>query len=349
MKAVRSVLLTHPGSYKCMVLARYIRQTRPEIRIHLLADNLRDRIFRTRFCDVVHKGGREHLRTLLEQEEIDLLLPVHSREMDALVGDATLQPWLDWIGNRESYQKLSHKKAFEDLVRETGVRAPRSWTDWEEAPLPLVLKPTRGSGARGVVYLRNPAELEASRCRFPALEDHVLQEHVQGKGVGFSVFCREGKILKGFAHQRIAEFPATGGSSMVRAPTHPGGMEAIASVLVENVGWSGFAMFEFKRTPEGDDVLIECNPRVWGSIHQGLRNGTDLLEPLLGPMSSSSRWEVDAEAFTHLAPFHFLSFLQGWVRGIRGPARTWRSRTVSSWPDVSWKEDPMAFLRMLLP
>ena len=40
--------------------------------------------------------------------------------------------------------------------------------------------------------------------------------------------------------------------------------------LLKEVPWSGFAMFEFKRTASGELFFIECNPRVWGSIGDGL-------------------------------------------------------------------------------
>src|SRR6185436_20974598 len=78
---------------------------------------------------------------------------------------------------------------------------------------------------------------------------------------------------------------------------------------------SGFFMFEFKLGP-GEPVLIEANPRVWGSIHQGFATGVNLLEPLLGPATLPP----DPEARTYFAPPLYLALLQYLLRGQPGPA-----------------------------
>lgn len=47
-------------------------------------------------------------------------------------------------------------------------------------------------------------------------------------------------------------------------------------VLMESLSWTGQAMVEFKITPGKDAVLMELNPRVWGSLPLYIASGLDV-------------------------------------------------------------------------
>jgi predicted ATP-grasp superfamily ATP-dependent carboligase len=53
-------------------------------------------------------------------------------------------------------------------------------------------------------------------------------------------------------------------------------MEKIAADLLEHYHWHGVAMVEFKlRESDKKPVLLEVNPRIWGSINQSVLAGVD--------------------------------------------------------------------------
>ena len=52
-------------------------------------------------------------------------------------------------------------------------------------------------------------------------------------------------------------------------------MEKIATDLLKHYSWHGVAMVEFKLTNEGKPILMEVNPRFWGSINQAVQSGVD--------------------------------------------------------------------------
>ena len=60
---------------------------------------------------------------------------------------------------------------------------------------------------------------------------------------------------------------------MYREPFDDDRMVECTKKILEKTHWSGFAMFEFKLTEDNEIYLIEVNPRIWGSINQGLKNG----------------------------------------------------------------------------
>ena len=45
--------------------------------------------------------------------------------------------------------------------------------------------------------------------------------------------------------------------------------------LLAELGWTGVAMVEFRRRPGGPGVLMEINPRFWGSLQLAIDAGVD--------------------------------------------------------------------------
>ena len=48
-----------------------------------------------------------------------------------------------------------------------------------------------------------------------------------------------------------------------------------AQKLLDNVGWHGVAMVEFKVSPDGTPYLMEINTRFWGSLQLAVDAGVD--------------------------------------------------------------------------
>jgi predicted ATP-grasp superfamily ATP-dependent carboligase len=48
-----------------------------------------------------------------------------------------------------------------------------------------------------------------------------------------------------------------------------------AEALLGALRWTGLAMVEFRRAPDGRAVLMEINPRLWGSVQLAIDAGAD--------------------------------------------------------------------------
>jgi protein-tyrosine-phosphatase/predicted ATP-grasp superfamily ATP-dependent carboligase len=147
--------------------------------------------------------------------------------------------------------------------------------------LPLVLKP-RASYALGDVKTKRPArvvrtaaELDA-QLRSGAWEGCVAESFFPGVGVGVSVLAREGRILFAYQHLRLHEASETGASTKrVSEPVRP---ELLAAVepLAAAARLDGVAMFEFRLDRRsGRYILLEVNPRFWGSLPLAVAAGAD--------------------------------------------------------------------------
>lgn len=151
----------------------------------------------------------------------------------------------------------------------------------ETLGLPLVLKP-RASYALGDIatkrsarVVRDPAELDR-QLRSGAWDGSVAESFFPGVGIGLSVLASEGRILFAYQHRRLHESSDTGASTKrVSEPADPALLAAVQPLAAE-ARLDGVAMFEFRvDRRSGRHVLLEVNPRFWGSLPLAVAAGAD--------------------------------------------------------------------------
>jgi predicted ATP-grasp superfamily ATP-dependent carboligase len=148
---------------------------------------------------------------------------------------------------------------------------------------PVVLKPRSsqeivGAGVRttgGPVYARDAAELRAAwadlsrRCA-----SALVQEYVEGEGVGYFALMRGGELRAEFAHRRIRDVRPTGSGSSLRVSiAPPPRVRAAALAILSALGWHGVAMVEFRVRADGTPVFLEVNGRFWNSLALAIHAG----------------------------------------------------------------------------
>ncbi len=102
------------------------------------------------------------------------------------------------------------------------------------------------------------------------------QEYISGSGVGVEFLFNRGKKIWHFAHERVHEYPLTGGASSYRRSINPPqAMLHDAEKLLTALNWHGVAMVEFKMNANGQYWLMEINPRLWGSLALSIDSGVD--------------------------------------------------------------------------
>jgi predicted ATP-grasp superfamily ATP-dependent carboligase len=227
---------------------------------------------------------------------IDVLLPISDAALLALLPARERFPHVRipfptadvFRGLADKAAVLARAGALRIATPEQHVLAcPAARTGLASAQLrfPVVVKPARSvaesDGRRvkvGVRHATDPLTLAAALERFPPdAYPLLLQERVDGPGVGVFLLCWEGEALAVFAHQRLREKPPTGGVSVYRASIAADpDLVARSRTLLEAFGWQGVAMVEYKldratRVP----YLMEVNPRFWGSLQLAVDAGVD--------------------------------------------------------------------------
>ena len=181
------------------------------------------------------------------------------------------------------------------LARDLGLPVPGSTLFSSMAEIghaeqfPIVLKPTHSKvmlagelRTLAVAVVKNEAERREYLRRWLPLTPVQQQQYVSGRGVGVELLFNRGKKVWHFAHERVHEYPLSGGaSSYRRSIVPPAKMLDDAERLLAALKWHGVAMVEFKMDARGQYWLMEINPRMWGSLALSIDAGVDFPAGLL--------------------------------------------------------------------
>lgn len=238
-------------------------------------------------------GRIDPLLELLERERFDLVIPINDTSTAALQksrsrleGAARLYTIPD-----ECFDIFMDKVRTAELARKTGVKVPeervlRSMPDVDELiselGLPIVLKPDSSynpanpNARRLVTKAFSREELVRVLPGFLADGAVAAQKNFLGVGVGVELLLKDGRPLLEFQHERVNEPLHGGGSSYRKSVAVDPELREAALALLGPLGYTGVAMVEFKVNHQtGEWVLIEVNPRFWGSLPLAIGCGVD--------------------------------------------------------------------------
>jgi predicted ATP-grasp superfamily ATP-dependent carboligase len=238
-----------------------------------------------------------NIATIVERRKIDVLLPMTEITTILLTRARALLPANVRIPfpDAEIVATAADKSKVLQLASEIGVPIPKTLVvdspDEIEQVLqrveyPAVFKPARSrawNGERwisgGTGYSQTAEDLQARLRKLdPAIFPVLIQERIQGPGVGVFVCCgQDSQVLATFAHRRLREKPPSGGVSVLceSAPVDPVAKEH-AIHLLRSIGWLGVAMVEFKQdSRDGSLKLMEINGRFWGSLQLAIDAGVN--------------------------------------------------------------------------
>ncbi|MEQ1857307.1 MAG: ATP-grasp domain-containing protein [Longimicrobiales bacterium] len=290
----------------------------------------------SRYCRATHvvpspkadaAGYAAAVLKVVDAERIDVVIPVTDLS-------ASLVPRLrvDRPGvvvafpESDAYERISDKRHLMEVARGLGVPVPKQLVLEERGSsltadalrragidFPLVLKPARSAVAGleavhsfGVQMVESESDLRSALSTLHAEAYPLLvQERIQGPGLGAFLLAHHGRVIASFAHRRIREKPPTGGVSVYResVPLRED-LRRYSELILAHFKWSGVAMVEFKEdSATGTPYLMEVNGRFWGSLQLAIDAGVDfptlLLRTALGeevaPVTSyrsgvRSRW-----------------------------------------------------------
>ncbi len=232
------------------------------------------------------------MRELDARARYDLIIPSTENALQAFLAldaDDSLRRRAVLSSNQSLAHALDRRLTWK-LAAELGVPVPatRLIESLPSSPtsatsFPTVLKPARSKILdRGVLRTFAPVIARDAECYTSVLRDWIPrmavleQEYVQGWGVGIELLYREGRCAWYFAHERLHEWPLTGGASTYRrAIEPPAQMLEAARALLDRLEWHGVAMVEFKRRTDGSFALMEINPRLWGSLALSIDAGVN--------------------------------------------------------------------------
>jgi len=349
-----NVLVGEITSYKAICVSKYLKKNYSNINVFTYDHRPFTNRILTKYSDrhfITKPNEVYDISKIIYNNKIDVFLPVMNDSLEHYLGNKNvLNNSFNYYGELSKYSNLNNKNKLYKIAKKLEVKVPIAYHDIKSAKVPFVVKPESLSSSKGVKYIFNEKDRHEIQQYADTIGDLVIQQYIKGEGVGYSVFAHEGDIEIGYGHRRLAEYPVSGGSSVYREGFYDERMEKISKLILEYCDWSGFAMFEFKLTPENELYLIEVNPRIWGSINQGLQNGINFFEPILGRIDNiNSKNYVGKEINTYISPLLYLSFISYIIKNNdKNPIIKFIKNFNSNKADVSILDDPNGYLSTIM-
>jgi len=232
-----------------------------------------------------------YLLNVLKNDKYEVIFPVTDKTVTPIakhkeeIGKHTLIPLPDY----EVLMKAMDKAKTIEIARENGIACPVTFvTDnfaglaaaGDEVRFPMVIKPRRGFGSRGLTLCNTPEELSSAYPETTAAYGKCLiQEYIPPGGEELGVYALlnyNSELRAVTVHRRLRSYPVSGGPSTLRETIFRPELVDIALRLLKALKWSGVAMVEFKTDPrDNQPKLMEVNPRWWGSLQLSILSGVD--------------------------------------------------------------------------
>ena len=236
------------------------------------------------------------VESIVHERKIDVLIPISEGSLMSLLPEQDrLAGACVPFAASDRFRRICDKEAVLRTAARLGIATPpqqvvakpadRAQLDRDSIRFPLVVKPARslsdGNGARikaSVTHVADRAALDAALDSYrPESYPLLLQQRIDGPGVGVFLLLWQGEVLATFAHRRIREKPPGGGVSVYCESVRQSPDVVQRSVkLLREFGWQGVAMVEYKLDQnDGTPYLMEVNGRFWGSLQLAVDAGVD--------------------------------------------------------------------------
>jgi predicted ATP-grasp superfamily ATP-dependent carboligase len=304
------VLITDACYKNAIALARHLRRDIPDL--YLVGHSVRRGHLAAWYRCFDRVLENIPLDRALENQPFDLAIPVGGASVLSVAArcpDRAVLPSPDML------ETCYDKSRTVVLAESAGVPTPKTSTVRRVEELaelsisyPCVVKPAReASGLKSVAYCNSLAELTtAAADQFRCLDGRsavLVQEFIEGQGCGLFALMNHGVPLRVFMHQRLREFPPSGGPSTAARSFYSDRLKTLGLRLLSALHWHGVAMVEFRYSPaQHDFVLIEVNGKFWGSLElalsAGINFGADLVRLFRGErLLYSEAYDRDLEFY----------------------------------------------------
>jgi len=181
------------------------------------------------------------------------------------------------ISDYETLAMLDNKWSFYLFLKENNLSTPETHLlnkAHEYAPnkFPILTKPLNQQGGRGII--RSDNQEEFSHALFSSKLPILAQEFIDGSDINLGILSCDGRIVSYVIHEKTPE-------NVVLFKEHNEVLQ-IGKQIVESLNFSGIIHFDFRYDGiDGTVKVLECNPRVWGSMIHAVFADVNFIEIIL--------------------------------------------------------------------
>lgn len=236
----------------------------------------------------------------------------------------------------ESYRITADKALTVEMAQKAGLLCPETITPHnleeladlaERLEYPVVIKPRKSSGSRGITFVKDKTELQSFYLSVHEDYPYPLIQRYIPPGEKYSVcllFNKDSQLRASFVQKQVRHYPVDIGTSVVQESVFFPELIEAALLFMQKVKWFGVVEFEFLvGKADKKAYFMEINPRFWGSVHMSILAGVDfpwLLYRLLTEGDIEKVTDYQTGIFCRwLLPGDILHFLTNKQRGKMEP------------------------------
>jgi predicted ATP-grasp superfamily ATP-dependent carboligase len=313
LKAIKSVLITEASQKNALACVRSLGKE--GIKVFVIANHFLDISRFSKYCSgslVISHLDKDAISDFIKKKDIDLVMPVGTNSVKFFCeNNSFFKDKIQYLIPSESQINLAmSKKSTMEAAQKLDIPVPKtlfpiSIEDAKdhaaEIGFPCVIKWIYEVGENVVDYAHSEEEFSEkylNMCNkynfntetgFP-----MVQEFIDGVGVGFFGLFYNGRCIDYYQHQRVREAPPSGGVSVCAQTIYDNSLQKYGESLLSNLKWNGVAMVEFKMLKDNSLVLMEINPKFWGSLDLGIKAGANFPVSIVNLLSKSNSNTLNA-------------------------------------------------------
>ncbi|MBO0728691.1 MAG: ATP-grasp domain-containing protein [Acidimicrobiaceae bacterium] len=221
---------------------------------------------------------RERIPELVSERHFEVLISTVAEELPKLIAIAPELATLGcatWFPPLAAVEICLDKARFAATMQDYGIPHPPTATSLRAArhvPAPFVVKPRRGRGSRGVVFIDDRRHMRRALRSEP---DLLVQSRLKGEEWTADVLVdRNGQLVACVPRWRLE---VRGGVSVKGVTFDSQDVTRVCAEALAAVGLTGVANIQGVLDPSGHAAVIEINPRFSGGLPLSLAAGSDLV------------------------------------------------------------------------
>ncbi len=280
-----SVIITHGNGQSSLAVVRSLG--RKEIDNTVVASKKHAIAFYSKYCN--HRLISDYdIDFFLSLSEKDIVMPIDEDVMLNLAKNRTKLKCKLPFPDYSTLEKVINKSSMIKHAIENNIPCPKTWfvncSDdidkiEKELDFPVVIKPDRGTGGKGITFVETPNKL---RNLYRYISNNHGHSFIQEKIPYIDKYKVEVLLNNDFKVRAtsvlkvIRQYPfETGPSCFVETVNRPDLLKWSLEFL-KPLNYYGVADFDFvidKR--DGKPKFMEINPRFWGSLQAAITAGVD--------------------------------------------------------------------------
>jgi carbamoyl-phosphate synthase large subunit len=223
---------------------------------------------------------------IIQKEDINLIVPTGDADIVHFARNKSMLSKMGIVNFMSDYKTILNcqdKLSFYNEATKNGLvhLFPETSDDWEDIEFPILCKPKRGSGSRGIELWHNKSQVKD----FSLIEnlhyssDYIYQEYLPGTEYTIDVFCDlDGNILSVIPRERLQ---TKAGISVKGCIVRNNEIEKACSQLCKSFKVKGPVCIQMKEDAFGHPIFVEMNPRFGGGTYFTTLAGVNFMKLMI--------------------------------------------------------------------